>query len=183
MDSIHTGPWKGKNMLANLTARSIATIKAAARQLTGIRRREFQTQVTLDYCCGSPRRSEIVFGWGRETVCTGLGELRSGIKCWGNFSARGRYRTEEVLPHLEEDLRSLVDPQSQVNPKFQSPFAYTRMTAKAVRQALIDHKEYASEELPDERTFRRLLNRLGYRMRRVQKAKPLKKNQGNQRHL
>ena len=57
------------------------------------------------------------------------------------------------------------------------------MTAKAVRQALIDHKEYTSEELPEERTFRRLLNRLGYRMRRVQKAKPLKKNQGNQRHL
>ncbi len=121
MDSIHTGPWKGKNMLANLTARSIATIKAAARQLTGIRRREFQAQVTLDYCCGSPRRSEIVFGWGRETVCTGLGELRSGIKCWGNFSARGRYRTEEVLPHLEEDLRSLVDPQSQVEPEVSIP--------------------------------------------------------------
>ena len=90
-------------MLADLTGQSIATIKAAAKRLTGIRRREFQAQVTLDYCCGSPRRSEIVFGRGRETVCTGLGELRSGIECRGNFSARGRHRTEEVLPHLEED--------------------------------------------------------------------------------
>jgi len=170
-------------MLADLTGRSIATIRAAAKRLTGVRRREFQAQVALEYCGGNTRRSEAVFGWGRETVRTGLGELRSGIQCRGNFSARGRHRTEEKLPYLEEDIRSLVDPQSQVDPKFQSPFAYTRMTAKAVREALIEHKDYASEELPDERTFRRLLNRLGYRMRRVQKAKPLKKNQGNRRHL
>ncbi len=170
-------------MVADLTGRSIATIQAAAMRLTGVRRRGFQAQVTLEYCCGSARRSETVFGWGRETVHTGLGELRSGIQCRENFAARGRHRTEEKLPHLEEGIRSLVDPQSQVDPKFQSPFAYTRMTAIAVREALIEHKGYASEELPDERTFRRLLNRLGYRMRRVQKAKPLKKNQGNQRHL
>jgi hypothetical protein len=170
-------------MLADLTGRSIATIRAAAKRLTGVRRREFQAQVASEYCGGSARRSETVFGWGRETVCTGLGELRSGIQCRGNFSARGRHRTEEKLLHLQEDIRSLVDPQSQVDPKFQSPFAYTRMTAKAVREALIEYKDYASEELPDERTFRRLLNRLGYRMRRVQKAKPLKKNQGNRRHL
>lgn len=170
-------------MLEDLTGRSIGTIRAAAKRLTGIRRREFQAQVALDYCGGSPRRSETVFGWGRETVRTGLGELRSGIQCRGNFSARGRHRTEEKLPQLQGDIRSLVDPQSQVDPKFQSSFAYTRMTARAVREALIKHKDYAPEELPDERTFRRLLNRLGYRMRRVQKAKPLKKNQGNRRNL
>lgn len=170
-------------MDADLTLRSIATIRAAAKRLTGVRRREFQAQVTLEYCGGSARQSESLFGWGRETVRTGLGELRTGIRCREDFSARGRQRTEKKLPRLEYDLRTLVDPQSQVDPKFQSPFAYTRMTAKALRQALIDTRGYSSKELPDERTFRRLLNRLGYRLRRVQKAKPLKKNQGDQRHL
>ena len=70
MDSMHVDPRRGKAMLADLTGQSIATIKAAAKRLTGIRRREFEAQVTLEYCCGNPRRSEIVFGWGREPLAT-----------------------------------------------------------------------------------------------------------------
>jgi len=49
------------------------------------------------------------------------------------------------------------------------------MTAKAMRQALIDQKGWKSEELPCEKTIGNILNRLGYRLRRVQKAKPVKK--------
>ena len=147
------GPMEGKEYAGGSDRTVDCHHQGSGEAIDGNSAAGVSDEVTLDYCCGSPRRSEIVFGWGRETVCTGLGELRSGIKCRGNFSARGRHRTEEVLPHLEEDLRSLVDPQSQVDPKFQSPFAYTRMTAKAVRQALIDHKEYTSEELPDKGPF------------------------------
>ena len=40
---------------------------------------------------------------------------------------------------------------------------------------LIEEKGYRDEELPHPRTFQRLLNRLNYRLRRVQKTKPLKK--------
>jgi Rhodopirellula transposase DDE domain len=69
----------------------------------------------------------------------------------------------------------LADPESQADPKFQSPFLYTRMTAKAMRQALIDQKGWTDEELPHENTIGEILNRLGYKLRRVQKAKPLKK--------
>ena len=45
-------------------------------------------------------------------------------------------KTEEKLPALEHDIRALAEPQSQQDPKFQSPFQYTRITAKAMRQAL-----------------------------------------------
>ena len=76
---------------------------------------------------------------------------------------------------MEADLRSLAEPHTQVDPKFQSPFQYTRITAKAMRQALIDDKGWANEDLPCEKTIGNILNRLGYRLRRVQKAKPLKK--------
>jgi len=38
------------------------------------------------------------------------------------------------------DIRALADPESQADPKFQSPFLYTRITAKGMRQALIDQK-------------------------------------------
>ena len=43
---------------------------------------------------------------------------------------------------LEEDIRSLVDPKSQAEPRFRTTFAVTGITAKAVRQALIDEKGY-----------------------------------------
>lgn len=158
-----------------LTDQLIATFKDAASKLTGVRRRVFQAKVALDYLDGSSRRAERMFGWRRKTVELGLNELRTGMTCLDNTSARGNHKTEEKLPLLEEDIRSLAEPQSQQDPKFQSPFQYTRMTAKAMRQALIDQKGWKSEELPCEKTIGNILNRLGYRLRRVQKAKPVKK--------
>lgn len=153
----------------------IATIKDAAQKLTGAKRRAFQAQVVLDYLNSSARRAETVFGWSRRTVTLGLHELRTGITCVDNTAARGHRTTEEKQPQLAEDLRSLAAPHSQVDPKFQSPFRYTRMTAKAMRQALIDQKSWEDGHLPCEHTIGNILNRLGDRWRRVQKAKPVKR--------
>ncbi len=63
-------------------------MKDAAHKLTGVKRRAFEAQVSLDYLGGSARKAEAVFGWRRETVELGLNELRAGIECLGNFSAR-----------------------------------------------------------------------------------------------
>ena len=57
-------------MRAELTESVAGTIKSAARKLTGFRRRQFQAEVALQYCGGSPRQAEEVFGWGREAVKT-----------------------------------------------------------------------------------------------------------------
>src|SRR5271157_4325888 len=65
-------------------------------------------------------------------------------------------------------------PESQADPRFQSPFLYTRITAKAMRLALIDQKGWTDEELPHVNTIGVILNRLGYKLRRVQKTNPLK---------
>lgn len=161
--------------MKELSKKHIHTIKDAARRLTGAKRRSFEAQVTLDYLGGSARKAETVFGWYRETVELGLSELRTGIECLGNFCARGRDRSEEKVPQLEEDIRSLVEPESQTDPKFQSPFKYTRITARGLRQALMDKKGWKSEDLPCENTMGNILNRLGYRLRRVQKRKPIKR--------
>jgi hypothetical protein len=162
-------------MMNVLTEEVIASFKDAARKLTGAKRRAFQAQVTLDYLDGSVWKAERVFGWSHHTVTLGLNELRTGMTCLGNFSARGNHKTEEKLPELEADIRALADPESQADPKFQSTFLYTRITAKAMRQALIDQKGWTDEELPHVNTIGEILNRLGYKMRRVQKTKPLKK--------
>jgi hypothetical protein len=168
-------PGPTEEMMDVLTEEVIASFKDAARKLTGPKRRAFEAQVTLDYLDGNVWKAERVFGWSHHTVTLGLNELRTGITCQGNFSARGNRKTEEKWPELEADIRASADPESQADPKFQSPFLYTRMTAKAMRQALIDQKGWTDEELPHRNTIGEILNRLGYKMRRVQKTKPLKK--------
>lgn len=60
-------------------------IRAAAKALTGWRRRRYQAEVAERYCEGQPRRAERWFGWGRQTVELGLHELRSGIRCLDVF--------------------------------------------------------------------------------------------------
>lgn len=165
-------------MMEVLTKEVIASFKDAARKLTGPKRRAFEAQVTLDYLGGNIWKAEKVFGWSHKTVELGLNELRTGITCLDNFSARGNRKTEAKSPELEADIRALAEPESQTDPKFQSPFLYTRMTAKAVRRALIDQKGWTDENLPHVNTIGEILNRLGIKLRPVQKAKPLKKVKG-----
>lgn len=161
-------------MLAELSVSAIETIKNGARKLTGFRRRQFQAEVANQYCGGSPRRAECVFGWGREAVNTGLHELHTGIRCCDNFAARGRHKMEELSPQLAHEIHDLVQPESQADPKFQTAFAYTRMTAREVREQLAARTAGTDLPLPAERTLRSMLNRLGYRLRRVRKTKPQK---------
>jgi hypothetical protein len=161
--------------MAQLTEDVIATIQSAAKLLTGYRRRQFQAETAVKYCNGSARHAEATFGWGRAAVNTGLNELRTGIRCLDACHLRGRKKTEELCPKLEEHVHRLVEPQAQADPKFQTTLAFTRITAKAVRNAL-DAEPELKGFVPCRQTVGRLLNRLGYRLRRVLKARPEKKS-------
>ena len=163
-------------MVAELTQGVIRTIQDAARKLTGGKRRKFEAQVAINYCQGSARKAETIFGWGRVTVQNGLEELRTDTPRQDPYRQRGRGKAEQMLPPLERDMRKLLDAQSQIDPKFQSSFLFTRATGKAVREALLQNEQtYAPQEIPSAGTIRRVMNRLGYRLRRVQKTKPAKK--------
>jgi len=161
--------------MSKLTEAIRFTIDRAARLLTGAKKRKYLAEITSAFFEGNTRQAERELGWGRATIEKGLRELATGIECVDNYSARGNKLTEEKLPHLAQDIRELVDPHSQIDPKFQTRFVYTRITAKAVRQALIEVKGYRDDELPHQNTIGQILNRLGYRLRRVQKTKPQKK--------
>ena len=160
-------------VMAELTDDARRAILVAATLLTGSKRRRFQAEMAHAYCGGSARLAETTFGWGRDAVHTGLNELRSGIRCVENFASRGRPTTEERHPALEGHIHRLVDPHAQADPKFQTPFAYTRITARAVRDALRAIPELAGA-VPTRQTVGDILNRLGYKLRRVQKARPQK---------
>jgi hypothetical protein len=167
--------------LAPLSDDVIQTIQAAAKLLTGYRRRQFQAQMAWKYCNGSARGAETTFGWGRAAVDTGLNELRTGIRCLDAYHLRGRKKTEELCPQLQDHINRLVEPQAQADPKFQTPLAFTRITAKAVRDALQTQPE-VKDFVPSRQTVGRVLNRMGYRLRRVLKTRP-EKNSRNRRHL
>jgi DDE family transposase len=150
-------------------------IVVAAKALTGHRRRLFIAEVTLTLCAGNARRSEERFGWGRATAEQGLRERASGVRCLENFAGRRRPSWEERHPQLVVDIQAVVEPKTQADPELKSSRRYTNLSAKEVRQALLKEKGYREEDLPAERTMRNILNRMNYRLKRIQKGKPLKK--------
>jgi hypothetical protein len=149
-----------------LTETVKATIKDAAQKLTGHRKRAFMAKVTEDYLDGSARKAETYLGWSRKTVQLGLNEQRSGLICVDNYHARGRSLSEATLPNLVRDIHQLVEGQAQADPKFQTTFAYMRVSARAVRESLIEVKGYSDEQLPNRQTIGNVLNRIGYRLKK-----------------
>lgn len=152
-----------------LTKKIKLTLKDAAKKLTGSKKRAFMAQVTIDYWNSSARKVETELGWSRKAIATGLKELETGIVCVDNYRARGRKKTEELLAQLEQDIGELVDTHSQADPKFKSTFNYTKISARAVREALISKKGYTEKELPTRQTIGDILNRMGYRLKKFKK--------------
>ena len=143
--------------------------------MTGPTRRAFEAERTLKDCGGNPLMAEAVFGWGRQTVALGLAERRTGLMCLGAQSAfSGRKRWEERHPQVAEALRQLADAHAQQDPTFRTSLTYTRLTAKAALEAL-RAQGYREELLPSPSTMAEVLNRMGFRLRKVVKAKPQKK--------
>jgi Rhodopirellula transposase DDE domain len=157
-------------MILNDTVKG--TLKDAARKLTGYRKRDFMAKVAEDYFAGSARKAETVLGWNRKSVQLGLHERRTELICLDNYGARGRHKSETELPNLEADIRSMVDVQSQADPKFQSTFLYARISARAVRENLVSEKGYYSAQLPSRQTIGAILNRMGYRLKKHKKQSP-----------
>lgn len=152
---------------------------SAAKQLRGSARRMFLAEVCETLCQGSPRRAEHRFGWGRETVEKGMAERaltaeeRAARPSSGN---RGRQRWEEQHPQLALDIRRIVEPHTHTDPELKTDRMYSNLSAAEVRTALLE-TGYSEDQLPSERTLRDILNRLNYRLKRIQKGKPLKKTE------
>lgn len=150
-------------------------LRLAAAQMSGAARRAFQAEMTLKYCHGSARLAETLLGWSREAVEVGLAERRTGIVCVGGHAAwSGRKRWEEKYPEAAEALRVVAEAHAQQDPTFRTTLAYTRLTAKAAGEALRE-QGIAESQLPSPSTMAEVLNRMGYRLRKVIKAKPQKK--------
>jgi hypothetical protein len=169
---MHEAPREGHQ---SLSPSQIADLRLAASKMTGLQRRAFEAEMTMKYCGGNPLLAETIFGWGRHTVAVGLAERRTGIRCLGAQPAfSGRKRWEEQCPEAAAALGKLAEAQAQQDPTFRTTLAYTRLTANAALEALRT-QGYGEEQLPSPSTMAEVLNRLGFRLRKVVKAKPQKK--------
>jgi Rhodopirellula transposase DDE domain len=147
-----------------------------AKTLKGSARRLFMARTVKELGPGGQRRAERELGWNRITIRKGTHELDSGFICLDAFSARGRKRAEDHLPHLLEDLTAIVDSQSQTDPQFRTQRLYTRLSAAEVRRQLIARKGYQDAALPTVQTISAKLNALGYFPKKVAKSRPQKKS-------
>jgi predicted acyl esterase len=89
---------------------------------------------------------------------------------------RGRLPSEKKHPQLAVDVQLIVEPYTHSDPELKTSRQYTNLSAAEVREALIG-KGYDQHQLPSERTIRDMLNRMNYRLKRIQKGRPLKKTQ------
>jgi Rhodopirellula transposase DDE domain len=159
----------------SLRPSQIADVRLAASKMTGPTRRAFQAEMALKYCGGNPLLAETIFGWGRHTVEVGLAERRTGIMCLGAQAAfSGRKRWEDTHPEAAAALARRAEAHAQQDPTFRTTLASTRLTAQAALEALRAHG-YGTDHLPSPSTMAEGLNRRGFRLRKVVKAKPQKK--------
>jgi hypothetical protein len=153
----------------------IAALRLAASNMTGPTRRALEAERTLQYCDGTPLRAAAVLGWGRQTVALGVAERRPGIIGRGAQAAfSGRKRWAERHPEGAAALRQLADAQAQQAPPLRTSLPSTRLTAQAALEAR-RAQGYREERWPSPRTMAAGRNRLGFRWRKVVKAKPHKK--------
>ena len=153
-------------------------LKSAAAQFQGSLRRRFLGEVCLGLCDGNARQAEARFGWGRETISRGLEERSLDPVDAGAIKSnnRGRQRSEDADPQLKLDIELIVEPHTHTDPELKTDRRYTNLSAKEVCRALLD-RGYSKKEVPSERTMRDILNRMNYRLKRIQKGKPLKKTE------
>ncbi len=161
-------------MALTLTESLKKIFQGAVEALKGSARRMFMAEVVNAMGPGGQRQAEQELGWNRGTIRKGQQELHDGPQA-DRFSDRGRKTTEERLPHLLEDMKEIVDGQSQTDPTFKTTRLYRRISVTEVREQLILKYGYRDDELPCDETLRLKLNALGYYPKKVQKSQPVKK--------
>jgi len=108
----------------NLTETLKTLLQETVKALKGPSRRRFMAQTVQE------------LGWNRETIRKGAHEVRSGMVCLDNYSARGWKSAEEQLPNLLRDITAMVDSQSQTDPQFRTQRIYTRDECDGSAQAI-----------------------------------------------
>lgn len=153
----------------------INSFKKLLDKLSGSDRRAAVGELQMNLGRGSQTYIAKTFNVGRDTIRKGVEEITTGARYEDAFAERGRKKTSEKLPNLENDIKKIAEQQTQIDPKFQTSSKYTRLSAPEIRRQLISDFGYQDTELPTVRTISTITNELGYRLRSIIKSVPIKK--------
>jgi hypothetical protein len=154
-----------------LTADVREVILTGVEALKGPAVRRFKAAIVRKLGRGGQRQAEQELGWNREAIRKGEHELRTGIECVDGRSGK-RTGVHDRLPNLKADMKDIVDCWSQTDPRFRTTRRYARLTVSQVVKGLIRDKGYQDKELPSNETIRQVMHGLGFKLQKVQKAKP-----------
>lgn len=144
------------------------------QKMTGSERRIYLAEISKRLGYGGMKLVSNHFAIDFKTLQKGMDELESGNCIIDAFDKRGRKGIEVHLPNILDDIRSIVDSESQADPRFEDGRLFTRLTPENIKIQL--HKKgYKLDELPTNQTIYNKVNKLGYSFSTIQKTKPLKK--------
>ena len=125
--------------------------------------------------------AERRFGWGRDTVEKGLHEAQHGVRLSGELQPRkADGGDEDKDPQLAADIRAIVEPHVYAGIPNCSRHAGTRTCRppRCFRDSLDREGPLQSRVAQQAAALPRdILNRMNYRLKRIQKGKPLKKTE------
>lgn len=156
-----------------LTEEVREVVRSATTELKGSALRRFKADIVRKLGRGGQRKAAKAFGWGRDTIRKGEHELSTGIECLDGRCGN-RAGVDERLPDLKADIEDIVECWSQTDPRFHTTQRYSRLSVPQVAKRLVRDKGYDDRELPSNETIRGLMHELGFRPRKVRKARPKK---------
>jgi hypothetical protein len=109
-------------------------------QLKGSSKRKALAKTAKEIGKGGQSIVAYEFNVSRDTIRKGMRELESGFEIIDAHNAKGRKKAEEILPKLMDDIKDIVDSQSQTDPNFKTTRLFTRLTVKEIRNQLILQK-------------------------------------------
>ena len=143
-------------------------------KMTGSERRIYLAQIAKQLGYGGMKLVSDYFTVDFKTLQKGMEELESGNYIIDAFEKRGRKGIEAFLPNILDDIKNIVDSESQTDPRFEDNRLFTRLTPDNIITQL--HKKgYKLDELPTKQTIYNKVKELGYSFSTIQKTKPLKK--------
>lgn len=134
-------------------------------------------QTVAELARGKQRLVERELEQNRASIRKKIKQVKIAITCLENSSAKKRYKAEEHRKNLLENIKNIVDSQSQTDPSFKTRRFSTQLSAAEVRKQLREKYGYSDKVLPKAETIRVKLNDLGYNLKRVAKVLPQKKYQ------
>lgn len=100
--------------------------------------------------------------------------VKNNLPIESNKNKCGRKALTVIYPELKQDIIKIIEYSLSTDPRFKTEKQYVRLTIKEIKQQLIKTGKYEENSFNNS-SLNNLLNNMGYKLKKVNKIKPLKK--------